>query len=94
MIYTVTAIDWIGIDCRTFGYFLDLESAIRAVENNHGSMQECYYRWIVIEKQGPGIHAIAEDVAWYEWLGNRWISVKDRPANERMDGIVNFNGIG
>lgn len=66
------------------------------MKENRGSMQECYYSYIVIERIGAGIHAHAADVMWFCWFedfAGRWEQC-ERPTGEQFDGIVNFNGIG
>lgn len=68
MIYTITAFTKDGKDKRVFGYYHSFYKACMAVSKNYGSMEECYYTWIVIEKVSPGIHGTAEVVAWYRWL--------------------------
>ena len=102
-IYTITAIP-LGREQypRCFGFYYFLPSAEQAVRENRGSMQECYYSYIVIEKIGKGIHAHATDIKWYRWVfpielfenqEPHWEEC-ERPTGEQFDGIVNFNGIG
>ena len=72
---------------RTFGYALDLVTAMDYVERNEGSMCECLYDYLLIEKIGPGIHPEAEQVAWYKWEHPKWVKC-ETPIE--FDGIVNF----
>lgn len=72
MIYTLTSIyqsDNIhrSGDTRCFGYFCSLADAIRAAEENRCDMQECRYNYLVVEKLGEGIHAMATAIKWYKW---------------------------
>lgn len=104
-IYTVTAItkDAKGpFSSRCFGFFFNESAARIAAINNHGGMNECLYCYLVIEKQGPGIHARAEPIQWYRWVGEHelsdgeegcWIEC-ERPNSEKFACIVNWNNIG
>lgn len=49
---------------RCFGYYDTELKAKEAVRQNRGEMQECLYNFLVIEKIGQGIHAMAEVVQW------------------------------
>lgn len=100
-IYTVTAITKDGKDSRCLGFYLELESAKHAVNVNRCDMQECLYKYIVIEKQKEGIHTIAIPEQWYQWVGSNslsdapgeWIGYK-MPEGERFACIVNWNQVG
>jgi hypothetical protein len=100
-IYTITALtDTRKDSSRCFGFFFSESAARIAASNNHGSMQECLYEYLVIEKQGEGIHAHAKDVQWYSWVDTDkknwdgyWCEC-DRPKGESFDGIINFNCVG
>ncbi len=95
MIYTVSA-HYSGdgsmgsYEHHTFGYYLSEEEARDAARRNVGSMHECLYEWLVIEKIAPGIFAMGEVVQWYQWSygGVQWVEC-DAPAWSR--GIVNFS---
>jgi hypothetical protein len=100
-IYTVTAITKDGKDGRCFGFYFGLESAKHAVNINHCDMQECLYEYVVIEKQGEGIHIIAEQIQWYKWTGGN--SLNDNPGEwmgcaapteEGFAYTINWAGIG
>lgn len=71
---------------RTFGYYEDYWKAKNCVANNYGSMQECLYNYIVVEKIGEGIHALPETEEWYRW-DERWV-----PCEKPMEceGIINW----
>jgi len=58
---------------RTFGYALDLLTAMDYVKHNAGDMHECLYDYLLIEKIGPGIHPEAEQVVWYKWEHPNWV---------------------
>lgn len=57
---------------RTFGYYNNLKDAIKAVEENRGSMQECLYNFIVIEAIDEGIHPKVIKEYWFKWKNNHW----------------------
>jgi hypothetical protein len=65
-------------NCRTFGYGPDLLTVLDYVKQNTGDMYECLYDYLVIEKIGPGIHAEAEQFAWYKWEHPKWVKC-ERP---------------
>ena len=72
---------------RTFGYYRDWNSAFAAVLENRGSMHECLYDFIVMEKIGEGIHASVTDEQWFNWNGKKWIMCQ-RP--KEMVGTTNW----
>jgi hypothetical protein len=72
---------------RCFGYYLLEKDARRSVYLNRGNMQESLYNFIVIEKIGQGIHAMAEAVQWYEWRHNKWTEIT---PPEFSVGICNY----
>ena len=73
---------------RTFGYAYDLSTAHYYVNDNVGSMHECLYDYIVIEKIYPGIHSLTDMEEWYRWTGKRWKPLKKKHSQFR--GIINF----
>lgn len=75
---------------RTFGYFLTLQEAMKAREENRGNMMECLYNYLIIERFDPGIHSLAEEVYWAKWDDerNKWKAI-DQPPPELV-GIINF----
>lgn len=99
-IHTVTALTKDGKDSRCFGFFFDFKMAESAVKTNAGSMEECLYDYIVIEKQRWGIHAMAAQVQWYKWVGKhsmeeengKWVECR-RPDSV-SPCICNWNGVG
>lgn len=100
-IFTVTAItkDFKGpFATRCFGFYFTENAARNAALNNRGGMDECLYEYLVIEKQGEGIHAHAKDIQWYRWYHpegqeGHWVE-SERPRIERFQRITNFNCIG
>jgi hypothetical protein len=99
-IYTITVITKDGRDSRCFGFYFTQDEALDAISENRGSMCECLYEYIVLEKQGQGIHAIY----WFKWSVNPfygeesedrncWL-VCDAPKGEWFDGTINWSGIG
>ncbi len=95
-IYTITAISENGEENRCFGFYFTRPEAERAILRNSGDMEECLYRYIILEKQGPGIHSLSEQVKWFRWnpyLNGSWVEC-ERPLEERFMGITNWAGIG
>ena len=72
---------------RTFGYAPNLRTARRYVKNNVGSMRECLYDYIVIEKIQPGIHSLTDKEEWYKWDDKKWIPC-DKPSE--FLGVTNW----
>jgi hypothetical protein len=72
---------------RTFGYALNLRTARCYVKDNVGSMRECLYDYIVIEKIRPGIHSLTDREEWYKWNDKKWIPC-DKPSE--FLGITNW----
>jgi hypothetical protein len=107
-IFTVTAVTRQkdkNHSSRCFGFFFDRDSAIEAIKTNHGDMEECYYSYIVLERQYAGIHALATQMAWYKWVGphslsdseveGKWVELQGEDEwPEFSHGIINWNGIG
>ena len=97
-IYTITAITEDGKDSRCFGFYFSEASARLAALNNYGSMDECLYDYLVIERQKEGIHSFANVLQWYVWehpdgeMGY-WV-IGEQPVGKRFEGITNWNGIG
>ena len=53
---------------RVVGYYPTLEEAKKCVEENWGDIQECYYKYAVIEDVEPGLYRTAESTPlWYKW---------------------------
>ena len=53
---------------RTFGYFSDSDTCIKALNENWADMCEArYYTYAVIEEIGEGIHQHAMQIAWFCW---------------------------
>ena len=94
MIYTITATYRSPEDrreeTRCFGYYIDLADAINAVEQNKCDMHECLYNFIVIEKIGEGIHAMATDIKWYAWNDDKY-SWEYTPKPDWSIGICNYS---
>ena len=59
-------------DERTFGYYRGFHRAYQAVKENRCNMHECLYNFLVMERIGEGVHALAEDQQWFEWSGKNW----------------------
>lgn len=83
---------WIKVEkfTRTFGYYNKYQHALRAVKKNYGNMCECLYNYLIMEKIGEGIHAIADDKTyWFKWddAKNKWTPC-DKP--EWAMGMINW----
>lgn len=86
MIYTITSIaiehrqwdDGYSWNKRCFGFFNNLDRAIKAVEDNECDLEEYYYDYIVIEEFDEGIHPRAKQELWYMWDEplKRWMAGK------------------
>lgn len=74
---------------RTFGFFETFEKAHEAVTDNVGSLHECIYDYIVIEKIESGIHSLPIEEHWYEWCIplNCW---QPTMKPNEFNGIINF----
>lgn len=74
-------------DKRTFGYYYGWDAALKAVQENRGNMHECLYDYLVMERIGKGIHALATDVQWFRWGGSSWVACR-RPT--ALQGLTNW----
>lgn len=63
-------------DTRTFGYEYGFNYAVEAVRENRGNMHEGWYNYLVIERIGVGVHALADEEKWFKWNGRRWVNSK------------------
>lgn len=92
LIYIVTAIEPDNYRSRAFGFFFTLNEAFDAVLQNHGNLHECLYDHVVIEKLGPGIHALCLREYWFRWniKEKKWKTC-DKPVF--ATGLINW-GIG
>lgn len=73
---------------RTFGYYHTLDNALKAVERNYGSMQECLYNYLVVEGIKEGIHQTVSDEYWFEWKDDHWQRISGKPG--LFNGTINF----
>ena len=82
----------LGKSHRVVGFFLDLETAKRAVEENWCDLYENgYYKYAIIEEREAGLYSHCENPLFYKWEG----TVKDggyKPIDrpEATDGFCNF----
>jgi len=103
MIYTITTIkrispfnhnkfnkgikEW-SLGKRCIGYFIDLENAKEAVEDNYGDMyEEGHYPYCIIEGHKEGIYGFTSEIYWYKW--NSGYKQIDKPK-----GLENICGYG
>ncbi len=83
---------------RTVGYYFNLETAKKAVEEDWAGFDEAgYYNFIIIEEMREGLYPSAdveEKEWWYYHNSNigKWVPC-DRPKTERLEGVVGF-GVG
>lgn len=82
------------INARCFGYFLTLDDALAAVEENTGNMQEGLYDYLVIEETRPGIHAETVNESWFEWKTDDsqsgWVAIT-KPDLHGDTTVTNFS---
>lgn len=66
---------------RVFGFFHTLREARTAVRHNSGEMNECFYKWLLIEKVVPGTFPLCVIMNWYIWNGKNktWVPAKKNP---------------
>ena len=57
---------------RVFGYYGQSTSAIWAIKQNLGSMNETIYSYIVLEHIKMGIHPDVLEDRWFQWDGKKW----------------------
>ena len=84
-------LDW-GKSHRVVGFFEDLETAKKAVEENWGDLYEDgYYKYAIIEEREDGLYSHCENPLFYKWEGTvkdgRYKPI-DRP--EATKGFCNF----
>ena len=75
---------------RTVGYYPSLEEAKKCIEENHGDIQESYYKYAVIEDVEPGLYRSTESTSiWYKWskAQEKFLPI-DKPA--QLSQIVGF----
>jgi len=58
---------------RCWGWYKDLEDAVKAVEKNHTDINEAgYYPYAIIEKVPNGVLPVGvEEIHWFKWKGGR-----------------------
>ena len=56
---------------RTFGYYRGWNKSYQAVKENRCNMHECLYQYLVMERIGEGVHALAADEQWFKW-NDKW----------------------
>lgn len=58
-------------DIKTFGFFKDIKTCRKALNENWCDKHECCYTFAVIERIEPGIHPKSEKIAWFKWDKNK-----------------------
>lgn len=65
-----TKLGWPDVgSCRTWGFYFNRDTAVRALHENWTDMRECLYNYAVIEGLDEGIcayHHHSKD-QWFEW---------------------------
>lgn len=77
-------------ETRTVGYFTTLEEAKKCIEENWGDIQECYYKYAVIEDVEPGLYKSIDSTSiWYKWskAKEKFLPI-DKPT--QLNQIVGF----
>lgn len=94
MIYVLSAHTADGRKSRCFGYRGTLTAARVDAMTDSGSMSECLYSWLCIERVEQGVHPVAEVMDWYQWNDalKRWDLVNTGPEWAR--GVTNLAGVG
>jgi len=91
-IYVVSAFTADGRDSRVFGWFKRESDALVAVNNDHGSMNECRYAYLVVETVDEGIHGLGHSQKFFRWHEFRsWVPCEEP---EWAEGCCNFSRIG
>jgi hypothetical protein len=72
---------------RTFGYYHGWLRAYTAVKENRCNMHECLYQYLVMERIGEGVHALADYVKWFKWSGKNW---KPCRKPKMFQGLTNW----
>lgn len=81
-IYLLTVFTSDGKRKRVWGWYPTYDEAETAILEDHGSMSECVYEWLVMERVGPGVGAIAEVCQWSKWGERGWslLTTGDMPT--------------
>ena len=53
---------------RCLGYFSSKDEALAAVKENRDGLDEGVYDYLVVEKISEGIHPVAEEEIWFQWV--------------------------
>ena len=77
----------IKMDTHPFGYKFGKAEVLRAVQENEGEMHECLYNYLVIERIGQGVLALAKDEQWFKWNDGKWMAC---PKPEWSNGLINW----
>lgn len=77
---------------RTFGFYETYKEAYTACAENHGSMGECIYDYLIMEYIEPGIHSCVFSTQWWEWDAamHNWAFLPEEYTPEEFQGITNW----
>jgi len=89
-IYTITTLRGSLYDRnRCVGFYHELETAIKAVEDNEMDINEMgYYHYAVVEKVNIGIYNFEMEEHWFKWWPEKGYVPIDKPDNFKR--IVSF----
>lgn len=74
-------------DTKPFGYKIGKAAALRAVRENEGDMCECWFNYLVVERIGQGVLALAKEQLWFKWDDGKWVAC---PNPEWSNGLINW----
>ena len=64
-------------ECRTWGFYSDKNTAIKALHENWTDMRERIYDYAVIERYEEGISNYMFERMWFKWDGNYYNQIEE-----------------
>ena len=89
-IWTLTGIPYQSAPTKNphcFGFYHRFDIATKAVEDDIGSLHECYHEYLAVEEFQPGIIATSTAELWHCRIENKWVPC-EKPA--RFQGTTGF----
>lgn len=81
-------LDW-GKSHRVVGFFDDLETAKKAVEENWGDLYEDgYYKYAIIEEREAGLYSICLKPIFYKWENGGYKKIRRPKATKGFCGFT------